>query len=183
VPRRQRGLKRYRDSVARPDSGCPALRAAPRQRLALAARRPRAPPSAPPRADRLARAARLPTAASLTAPSPEPPPCCPDRLARRSPVPVTPRRRLRAGEPSFPAVSCVPAPCHRRLAEQRRRALRRVRRPGRGRAGPALRTRAAHAAPTEALGCASARAMPRVAAAAPRSMHLCRARIRPSAPG
>jgi hypothetical protein len=84
--------------------------------------RPRRPPP-----DSLARAAVAPTArlaraAVLTAavrsrrclgPSPS-------RAAHRSPVAVTPRRRLHAGEPPFPAVSRAPAPCHRRLAEQRR---------------------------------------------------------------
>jgi hypothetical protein len=94
-----------------------------------------------PRAARLARAARVaprPTAsltplafrqpASPTAPSPGPPSCRPDRLARRSPVAVMLRRRLCAGEPQFPAVSRAPAPCRHRLAEQRRRraARRRV---------------------------------------------------------
>jgi hypothetical protein len=49
--------------------------------------------------------------------------CRPDRrraaptASRRSPVAVTPRRRLRAGEPPFPTVSRALAPCRHRLAE------------------------------------------------------------------
>jgi hypothetical protein len=81
--------------------------------------------------DRLACATRLPTAglartaiaptASPTASSLGPSSCRPDRLARRSPVAIASRCRLRAGEPPFPAVSCAPALCRRRLTEQRHR--------------------------------------------------------------
>jgi hypothetical protein len=42
-------------------------------------------------------------------------------VSRRSPL--ARHRRLRAGEPSFPAVSRAPAPCRRRLVKQRHRAV------------------------------------------------------------
>jgi hypothetical protein len=87
-----------------------------------------------------------PTAASPAPPASRPPRArrhCPDRSPRsrhrpdrRGPKPSTPgsvavsrrsplarHRRLRAGEPSFPAVSRAPAPCRRRLVKQRRRAV------------------------------------------------------------
>jgi hypothetical protein len=71
---------------------------------------PVAPPSRP---------SRVPTAAvrsraARTAAVPARPP-------RRSPVTVVPRRRPRAGEPPFLAVSHALASCRRRLTEQRRR--------------------------------------------------------------
>jgi hypothetical protein len=63
---------------------------------------------------------RQPTSpvAAPSRPSHGPKPCRPDRLA---PIIVTPRCRLRTGEPPFPAVSLAPAPCRRWLAVQRRR--------------------------------------------------------------
>jgi hypothetical protein len=86
-----------------------ARRTGPTRQRAVAAWLPRtAPPAArPPRSrrhrpDRLTHAAVAPTA-SPTAPPLGPPPCRPDRLTRRSPIAVVPRRRLRAGELPFPA--------------------------------------------------------------------------------
>jgi hypothetical protein len=96
--------------------------------------------------------------ASPTALSPRPPPCRPNRLARRSPVAVTLRRRLRADEPPFPTVSHASAPCRRRLVEQRHRraARRQAVPPTRARARAMRRVGrpswAAHAAPAEAVG-------------------------------
>jgi hypothetical protein len=91
-----RALRRCRDSTPH----------IPTARLAPA--RPRAPPSVPP---------PLPTApASLVPPTSRPPRAChrrPDRSprSRRSPIAITPRRRLRVGEPPFPFVSHAPVPC------------------------------------------------------------------------
>jgi hypothetical protein len=99
TPRRRRGLKPLSGQrAARPDSR-PCSRRPPSDSVA-----PR------------------PTASPI-APSPGPPPCHPDRRRAAATASLTARRaqrrRLHAGEPSFPAVSRAPVPCRRRLAEQR----------------------------------------------------------------
>jgi hypothetical protein len=81
----------------------------------LASRPPRARRRRP---DRSPRSPRRPDRRGLKPPTPGS-----VAVSRHSPVAITPRRHLRAGEPSFPAVSLASALCRRRLAEQRRRAV------------------------------------------------------------
>jgi hypothetical protein len=82
---------------------------------------PAPPASRPPRTrrrrpDRSPRSRRRPDPRGLKPPTLGP---SSSRVARRSPVTVTPRRRLHAGEPPFPVISRASASCRRRATCRR----------------------------------------------------------------